>query len=96
MGLPQWLAGVVFFLAPEAVGFLGQTAEHRVGVHLPEHPGFAVAAGLGVGQGLGFQQHHIADAAACQRCSAAEAGHAAAHDDDRRLGRKGIGGHGRP
>ena len=82
VGLPQLLTGVVFFLAPEAVGLLGETAEHWVGIHLPEHPGFAIAAGFGVGQGLSLQQHHIVHAPAGQGCRAAQAGHAAANDHD--------------
>ena len=88
MGFPELLTGVGFLLPPQTVGLLGQATEHRVGIHLPEHPGFAKAAGFGVGQGLGFQQHHITDAAARQGSGAAEASHATSDDDDGRLVRQ--------
>ena len=32
-------------------------AEHRVGIHLPEHSGFAEAAGSRMGQRFGLSQH---------------------------------------
>ena len=54
MGFPQRFTGVNFFFTPQPIGFLGQLAENWVGVHLPEHSGFAKAAGLGMGQGFGL------------------------------------------
>ena len=54
MGFTQGLTGVNFLFPPKPIGFLGQLAEHWVGVHLPEHSGFAKAAGLGVGQSFGL------------------------------------------
>ena len=94
MGFPQLFTGMGLLLPPEAIGLLGEPAEHWVGIHLPEHPGFAVAAGLGMGQGFGLQQHHIGDAFAGQAGCAAEAGHAATNDDNRRAAGQGReGGH---
>jgi hypothetical protein len=51
---------------PKAIGFLRQTAEHWVGIHLPEHPGFAEAAGSRMGQGFALKKNHVADSSARQ------------------------------
>ena len=90
MGLPQRLAGMDFLIPPKSVRLLCKPAQHRVRVHLPEHSRFAVAAGLGVGQSLSFQQHHVGDATTGQRGCAAEAGHASPHNHDRCLAGQGI------
>ena len=91
VGLTQLFSCVDLFLAPEPVGLLRQSTKHRVGVHLPEHACFAETAGLGMGQCVCFQQHDVRDATTCKGGSAAEAGHAAAHDHDRCLAGGGVG-----
>jgi hypothetical protein len=55
-----------FLFPPKAIGFLRQTAEHWVGIHLPEHPGLPEAAGARMGQGFAFKKNHVADPSASE------------------------------
>jgi hypothetical protein len=43
---------------------LRETAEHRVGIHFPEHSGFAEAAGSRVGQRFAFKKNDVTEASA--------------------------------
>ena len=88
MGLAQLFSCVDLFLTPEPVRFLRQPAEHGIGIHLPEHSGFAKTAGFGVCQGLCLKQHHVGDAATGQGRGTAETSHATANNHHCSFGRK--------
>jgi hypothetical protein len=64
MGVTQNFTGMGLFFPPKAIGFLRETAEHWVGIHFPEHSGFAKAAGSGMGQCFAFKKNDVADSSA--------------------------------
>jgi hypothetical protein len=64
MGVAQNFPCMGLLFSPKAIGFLSETAEHRVGIHLPEHSGLAEAAGSRMGEGFAFKKNDVADSSA--------------------------------